>query len=491
MKKFKIVSYILVSMMLISGITAFAAVDDETPSDVEGLKAEALDSAVKLTWKAATDNVGVSGYQVHYGKNPVTKSGETYDEVEKVGKVTEYTVDELDNDTKYYFSVIAFDEAGNESLAWAIEASATPKAGAGDATDKDSPQVVSAKVEDKNTVLVEFSEQIVLPKEDPEQSFTIENQDSLELLNVTAAEIDEDDETGKTVKLTTEDQKKDIEYKITVGVKIEDKAGNPIVSGTSDTAVFDGTDAVASQTDEEAPKIVSIEAVDNKSILINFNESIVLSIDPSENFEILESVSGEKLEVLNVILGKNDQGVQDAAVIITTAPQEEKTYKVTVKNITDEAGNKIAEPLTDNFDGIIIPPTGGDDEEEDTVAPKDIAEFMANAVAKGESYLVTLTWQIPEDRDEDVISQIIYQSTKKDGNFEEEAVLGSDVTKYEVENLSPGEYWFKITQKDAAGNESEGIITQVILAETGPEMLGLLAFSIGLGRIFRKKRNKV
>lgn len=96
------------------------------PSDVENLEAIAGDSSVSLTWSAASDDVGVTGYQIHYGTNPVAESESTYDYFVDVGDMLEYTLSSLENGITYYFSVIAYDTDGNESLFWSIEASATP-----------------------------------------------------------------------------------------------------------------------------------------------------------------------------------------------------------------------------------------------------------------------------------------------------------------------------------------------------------------------------
>ncbi|MFA6992912.1 MAG: fibronectin type III domain-containing protein, partial [Candidatus Gracilibacteria bacterium] len=118
----KVVSTIVGSVLLMAmtALPAYAA-DTTVPSDVENVQAEALNATVSLAWDAATDNTAVTGYQVYYGLTSVTETGQSYDEHVDVGNVLEYTVDELTNDTTYYFSVIAYDAAGNESASWAKE----------------------------------------------------------------------------------------------------------------------------------------------------------------------------------------------------------------------------------------------------------------------------------------------------------------------------------------------------------------------------------
>lgn len=480
-----------VAMFATLSLTAFA-VDTENPSDITSLDATALDSAILLEWSEATDDTGVEGYTIYYGLDSVTAQGQEYDLNKDVGDVLEYTMTELENGTPYYFSVVAYDEAGNESLAWAPEASATPSADAGDDEEEDTeaPQVTDAEALNREEVKVVFSEDIVLPEEDPQDAFQIENDDNFEPLIVIDAKMDEDAEGVKnedTVILTTDVQEEGVVYKLTVGIDIKDKADNPVISGTSDTAIFTG-----SGEEKVVPsdlELVDIESVDNTHIMVNFSKKVVLDIDPSENFVIsTEGESPVELEVLGVQLGTNDEGVEEASVLITTAPQEEIDYNVSVKNITDEDGNEMAD-TSDFFTGMAAAEGGDDDEVEDIIAPLDVANLLAEKVLEAEKYLVTLKWDIPEENVEDTVAQTVYES--EDGeDYTHEADLEADVTEYEVSELDPGEYWFKVTQSDAAGNESEGTVVNVILSETGPGIVGLIVVSLGLGHLIsRRKRN--
>ena len=85
----KIASFFLVAtMLLLSTFTAFAA-DKANPGNVVNVKITALDGAAKLTWDKATDDVGVTGYQVHYGTIPVTSQGQNYEKKVDVKNVLE------------------------------------------------------------------------------------------------------------------------------------------------------------------------------------------------------------------------------------------------------------------------------------------------------------------------------------------------------------------------------------------------------------------
>ncbi len=488
----KKIAPLLVATMVLSlfSFKAFAA-DTANPGDVVNLKAAGvLDGAVKLTWDKTTDDVGVTGYVIHYGKEPVTKQGQDYEKQNDVKNVQEYTVSGLTNETKYYFSVTAYDAAGNESLNWAKEISATPtKGGAtepGAGADKIAPKVASAEASDNQTVSVVFSEEVILQKNNPQDAFDIEDQDKFEPLSVADAKMDSTDKTNKTVILSTAKQKANATYKLTAGIDIKDKVGNPIVSGTADTAIFTASSLEKTAEDLKGPFVVKVESVDNTHFIVNFNETIVLSIDPSEDFIVTaEKDANKKLDVLGVKLGTNGEGVEDASAIITTGPQEKIKYNVKAVELKDGAGNKIDEEKNlGSFDGMAAS-TGGD--LKDIIPPKDVLNFLTEKVLKGKQYTVKLGWKIPTENI-DTDKQLIYLSEDKGKNYDDEATLEADKTEYQADELDPGEYWFKITQKDKSGNESQGVISKIVLPETGPAIAGLLAFSLFAGKIAVRRK---
>ena len=497
----KLTSALLVAFMTLgaSATMAFAeeAPDTERPGNVKNFVGTALDGAVRLSWDATTDNVAVTGYDVHYGTSPVTKSGESYDEVVDVGNVLQYTVNGLDNGEAYYFSVVAYDAAGNESAKWAKELELMPSADGGSSDDGEAPQVTDAEAINKVEVKVEFSEAVVLPEEDPEDAFTLEVDDTLEPFAVLDAVMDEDDETGKTVILTTEEQTEGVDYKLTVGIDVEDKAGNPVISGTSDTAIFTGSALEKEAEDTMGPEVMSAEATVDTHVLINFNETVVLGIDPTENFSVMEEADSDStLQILGVSLVKNTEGVDDAAAIVTTSKQEDVDYVIVAKKLKDQDGNTVEVTKSSAIfagagSGDATPPDGEPDgEDPDTVAPSDVARLLTDVMMEGEKYMVELSWEIPAENIGDVVEQLLYMSTNKGADYTKQATLAADDTEYTVANLEAGEYWFKLTQVDGEGNESDGVIKKVMLSETGPGLVGLLAFSLVGGRVVGRRRRK-
>lgn len=483
-------------MALAFASPAFAELQTTPKLDVEGVKATPLNASVKVEWKALDYTEGtLKGYVVWYDTKPASENGDGYsnrapsDETKDLGNITSYTVPGLKNGTKYYFAVTAVDTNGVESQNWSVpgDVSSTPSADAGGEEDKDPPQVTKAEALNKVEVKVEFSEAVVLPAEHPENAFVVQNTDNFEDLVVNGAKMYEEDAADKTVVLTTDPQTKDANYKLTVGIDVEDTAGNPIRSDSSATAPFKGSDTEKASVDTAGPEVSSVEVVDNTHLMVNFNESIVLGIDPSKNFTVAEKAdSSKKLGVTEAVLGKNTAGVEDASVVLTTASQSDTDYVLTVSGVKDAAGNDMnTGKATGEFKGLAIV---GDKGGTAVTSPKDVASVLAKKILEAEKYNVTLSWKIPAENVGKTVSQLLYKSLDKGKQYSTEATLDPAVTEYEMKGLDPGTYWFKLTQKDAAGNESVGKIVKVVLSKTGPGMIGLLLASVVLGRAITKKR---
>lgn len=220
------------------------------PENVSGVEAVAIDSAsIGLTWKAAKDAEGglVDHYRIYYGAKSVFEAGEgDYEkQVDTTDNKNSYVVTGLTPNTTYYFSVTAFSSDKIESGEYSLEASAkTPAAeGAPVATeDKTAPTVTNVSAPDKQHVKVIFSEAVQLPAEAAQTAFTITEQlVPTKTLEVKKAAMDATDTTNKTVTLETADQTENLNYIVTAGIAVKDAAGNPIVSGSTDSGLFLGS----------------------------------------------------------------------------------------------------------------------------------------------------------------------------------------------------------------------------------------------------------
>ena len=89
----------------VAGVYPFLVIDTTPPSTPGAISASQItDRSVKLSWPAATDNVGVTGYKI-YRNNVMVGSA----------SATSYTDSGLTPSTSYGYTVLAFDAAGNQS----------------------------------------------------------------------------------------------------------------------------------------------------------------------------------------------------------------------------------------------------------------------------------------------------------------------------------------------------------------------------------------
>ena len=487
---------VTLGLLVTVGVTAFAA-DNLAPTDVENLTATAGDASVTLEWSVATDPDGsVDHYDVDYGT-----ASDDYDVTEvNAGSGLTYTVTGLTNGTTYYFSVLAIDNEDLWSANYSNEVSATPVAG-GDVDDVDAPTVVAATSIDKTHIEVEFSEPIKFDswaETNPESAFSISDVDAFVQLEVLDAEImaDQDVDDGKEglmVLLTTEEQTLDADYTITAGIGILDLADNSIDSGTSDTASFDGSAIDPEDADTTAPELTDIEVVDSRNLILTFDEPVILSLYPVEDFEVYVKGS-DGIDALNVVAVE----LQDdyMTVLVNVSEMDEGVTYVIDADVQDEAGNDVSEnayslEFAYGAGGEVdVDPVVDPDAEPEEGGLNDAAKFAGKFVKDDETLSVLLSWTLPNG--EVSVAQKLYRSDDKGITYGNSTGLDSDLAKLEVtEDLNEGDVlWFKLTQEDADGNESKGVLAKVTLSETGPGIAGLLLVSLGLGRVVGRKKRK-
>jgi hypothetical protein len=111
--------------------TLAAAGDTQAPTQPQNLQATAINrQRVDLTWTASTDNVGVDGYQVFRDGSPLDiATGTTFSDTTATASTT------------YEYTVVAFDGAGNNSIA-SSSAQATTPANASPAWDTIATQTL-------------------------------------------------------------------------------------------------------------------------------------------------------------------------------------------------------------------------------------------------------------------------------------------------------------------------------------------------------------
>ncbi|MBI96322.1 hypothetical protein CL656_04185 [bacterium] len=81
------------------------------PSDVTGVTSISDSSKVQLNWIASTDNTGVSFYLIRFGLDPSNLNSE----IRTFDSTNAFTIEQLQQDQQYYFTIFAVDLDGNIS----------------------------------------------------------------------------------------------------------------------------------------------------------------------------------------------------------------------------------------------------------------------------------------------------------------------------------------------------------------------------------------
>lgn len=480
-KIFKTVLAALSLTALMGTQIAFAAVDVSYPSDVEGLEAFPDEAAVSLSWAPATDDTGVTGYKVYSGLSSVQEDGGSYTFGDKdVGNVVSYKMTGLSNNVTYYFVVTAYDAAGNESEYYSNEVEATPTSAS--AEDSTSPTVSKAEAISSTMVEVNLSENVVLP-ENGADAFSVESTDGTALLVLDAYVSDDD---SSVVFLITESQTPGSQYILTAGISLADEAGNTIVSGTSDTGIFTGSsleDVDSDPVDEEPVSsddftISSVESTTDYEIKVKFSEAPVAGTD-AITIQLADDASRE-IEVKKVVASESDP----KTLVITTGRMDPGfEYVLSIGDeLTNEAGDSLSD---DDRETHFIAKTL---DLADVVAPEDVTEFMASILS---STSLRLTWDASVDSAGDLAKYLVYMSSDGGKTFGAALEIASTVTSYDFTKLTAGStYTFKVSAVDENGNESEGVMTNITLPESGPELLVLVPMSMLGAAIVRRRQKK-
>jgi hypothetical protein len=166
-------------------------------------------------------------------------------------------------------------------------------------------------------------------------------------------------------------------------------------------------------------------------------------------------------------------GLNKTYTLTTYDPSTTYMFKLTTKDTTGAESKGVTVTIT----------TGVSDTLPST---KDISNLVSKFERVLSKYTITLTWSLPVDLT-DIVSQIVYQSM--DGSvFNQLASLAPTVTTYQIKDLIPGKYFFKITTKDKAGKESKGVVKMVELPQSGPAVALALFVAAGTGWMLNRKK---
>jgi len=273
--------------------------------------------ALKANWNANTET-DLAGYKIYYGE-----SSGNYAASIDVGKITQYTINQLKDGVVYYFAITAFDSAGNES-GYSLEVSAKVIL-----LDTTPPAVSSVTPRHLNTLEIKFSEAVSLTSAQTKTNYVIDNgvtvaSATLQPDNITVVLGTSAHETGKTHKITIQN--------------IADRAPTP---NTMARAV--SFNYLLPVIDKTPPTVTTFRAVDRATLELVFNEPVSLSsAQTATNYTVTNNVT-----VQNAKLQPDNRTV----TLTTSQHATSVNHTLTVRNIADRAPapNVMSQPATFNY----------------------------------------------------------------------------------------------------------------------------------------------
>lgn len=282
---------------------------------------------------------------------------------------------------------------------------------------------------------------------------------------------------------------------------------------------------VTTTADTIAPAVVNVMAPDKNHVLVGFSEPVKLpELLAEAAFTITDQVDPTKiLEVKSAML--YDKDVEKKTVILETADQTKNAnYIATVSvAVTDLAGNPIQSGNTDSGlftgsdlvpgtptqnqtnQGSVTPPVADNTTTTpvttpettmpvaDVTAPEDVTNFMLTFKQQLEKFVIYMNWTASLNTAKDLVDQILYSSSDRGATYDKGNSLGPVATSHQIPNLEGGkEYTFKLTTKDASGNESVGVVKSIRLPQTGFGAGALVVLSAAAAQraLKRKQKNK-
>ena len=210
--------------------------------------------------------------------------------------------------------------------------------------DSANPRLLGAVSTSDTRVLLSFSEPLTDDSDDP-INFSI-----TPLLVVTDAVLTVH---NTQILLTTTPQAADVEYTVVVS-NVTDNARNLIdPNHNSATFVFAGAPGTAGAG--TLPRVVGAASTGNKTVVVTFGKAMGDgAVDLSEASYVIVQENIHPEAGLLIVMGAEFLGPDHTAVRLTTLSQNELTYRLTVTNVRDLAGNQLAPK--EFFAGVLVDP---------------------------------------------------------------------------------------------------------------------------------------
>lgn len=233
-KQYKLASAFALLALLSQVFVGFAFAQEfpQAPDEVQNVVPTPGINQVTLTWDEASDPDGVvNEYKLYYGKNAVRDEEDSYEDEKIIGKVTEYTVENLEGGTKYFFAITAIDDEQMESLTYSSEVSTTPTA-----PEAGAIQLLDIRQNWDNEVQLEMSEKIFFAG-NPVTAFSVFDKETGGTLGISEIQVLE----KQVILILVEDFVPGETYQIVATSEVQNINGLSITEGSMDSIEFVAT----------------------------------------------------------------------------------------------------------------------------------------------------------------------------------------------------------------------------------------------------------
>jgi hypothetical protein len=444
---------------------------------VENLTVKSVgNESVTLTWDPVEE---AEDYILNHGTESGTVNGVYNRGSQTIDNVTEYTINNLENDQEYFFAIIAHNSDNQVSTTYSNEVSATPSSESG-VDQSATPFMANVEAPDDTTIQVTFSEPMVWP-EDPIENITVVKRFDNSELGIELVTIVNE----TTLNLKTAAQAPGAEYSLTINEFFLDNEDNP-VDDDKRSKIFLG--AISNEEIDNAGnatefKVDNIVVVDATGIEIIFSRNIVLSDNPVLQFAIVRSDTPSDILQIQEIVKSELAGNK---ILIKTEPQLNVSYSMLIKDLVDAEGN----PLPDDNTTVSFVGYRSTTEIDET-APEDVSNLQLEKLSEDGSS-IKLTWDHSQNTNGDLKEYKVY-TQEAGGSFNLADSVPADVNEFTLQGLpTDGDFTFKVTALDDFSNESLGVVVnlhnELVISETGPGNLLLLLLAAFLSAYYLKQK---
>lgn len=472
----KFVGSVLISIFAFTSIASAQDITQTSDLNITGVTVtETTGDSVTLAWDA---NPNAATYTVEYGTEAVVEQGDTYNQPPEETDTDQITIENLNPNTTYYFSIVAFNEAKTSaSQEYSEEVNATTTSLSANF------DIVALEVVNAGEVEIELTEPVILPENAKGEVLIKLLENPSETLNVVEVKIKENE--NNVLVINTEAQSPDTNYVLELTDAFENATAESIQE-ISRTQGFTGYNAASSDTTTGAMtglKLDGVKALDVNGmnvVEIDFNADLDLDESDLSSFTIVKSNDPNQfIEVKEIKPNNQDK----SKYLLVTAEQELTTYSLILTALESIDGQSISDDnLIVEFQGIVIGTVEEADEESDEI-------MLSNLRVTTSENNVTVLWDEPNS-DANLSEVKIYLSTDKGNTFNEvKSGINPIAKSTTIENINVGtDNQLKISLV-VDGAETEGQIIDFELAETGPatSLALVLMFAVSGSYILKRK----